>query len=147
MTLDFSTKAWQENLPVVGAHQAVVSDIKFIPKDDITWMVIRWSLKEGGAVEELLGVDAPTDSPLFPKTAPGKRRIIGLCEMHKIKPEFKGYDDIAATFVGKPATVIVGHKFNGGMDEPVIRGVSAPEDNEKTGKKTKTKRKRKEKSK
>jgi hypothetical protein len=127
MTLDFSTDAWQKNLPVVGSHQATISDINFIPKEDITWMIITWVLADGGAVEELLGVDAPSDSPMLAKTASGKRRLNGLCEMHKMKPSFKSYDDIAAAFISKAATVVIGHKPNGGMNEPVIRGVSAPE--------------------
>ena len=124
MTLDFSTEAWQKNLPAVGPHQ--VSDINFIQKEDITWMAITWTLADGGAVEELLGVDAPPDSPMLAKTANGKRRLNSLCEMHKIKPSFKGYDDIAAAFIGKTATIVIGHKPSGDMDEPVIRGVSAP---------------------
>jgi hypothetical protein len=129
MTLDFSTDAWQKNLPAVGSHQATISDINFIPKEDITWMIVTWTLADGGAVEELLGVDAPLDSPMLAKTANGKRRLNGLCEMHKIKPSFKGYDDIAAAFIGSAATVVIGHKPNGAMDEPVIRGVSAPSKN------------------
>ena len=127
MTLDFSKEAWQENLPALGPHQAVISDIKFIPKEGITWMAITWSLTGGTAVEELLGVDAPPDSPMSTKTADGKRRINGLCEIHEIGSTFKSYDDISAALIGKPATVVVAHKFRGGMDEPVIRGVSAPE--------------------
>ena len=126
MTLDFSAKTWQDNLPAIGPHPAVISDIKFIPKEDITWMVVTWNLDGDGAVEELLGVDAPPDSPMLAKTANGKRRINGLCEMHDLKPTFKSYDDIVAALIGKSATVIIGHKFRGGMDEPVIRGVSAP---------------------
>jgi hypothetical protein len=127
MTLDFSTEAWRKNLPTVGPHQATISDINFIPKDDITWMVITWTLASGAAVEELLGVDAPPDSPMLAKTANGKRRLNGLSEMHKIKPSFKGYDDIAAAFIGTTALVVIGHKPNGAMDEPVIRGVSVLE--------------------
>ena len=142
MTLDFSTKAWQENLPAVGAHQAVISDIKFIPKDDITWMIITWSLADGGAIEELLGVDAPRNSLKRFKTGDGKRRINGLCEMHNLNPTFNNYDDMTAAFIGKSATVIVGHNFKGGMDEPVIRGVSAPEQGERK-EKAETKREEK----
>ena len=126
MALDFSTKAWQENLPALGPHQATITDIRFMPNDDITWMAITWQLEGGAAIDELLGLDAPPDSPMLAKTGPGKRRINGLCEMHKVKPTFKSYDDIAATLIGKAATVVVAHKFKGGMDEPVIRGVSAP---------------------
>lgn len=127
MTLDFSIEAWQENLPAVGPHQAVITDITFKPKEDITWMIITWKLADGGAVEELLGVDAPTDSPMRAKTAPGKRRINGLCDMHNLKPTFKNYDEIVAALIGKSATVVIGYKTIGGMDEPVIRGVLAPE--------------------
>jgi len=126
MTLDFSAKTWQDNLPAVGPHPAVISDIKFVAKEDITWMIVTWKLDGDGAVEELLGVDAPPDSPLLAKTASGKRRINGLCEIYDLKPAFKNYDDIVAALIGKSATVTIGHKFMGGMDEPVIRGVSAP---------------------
>jgi hypothetical protein len=127
MTLDFSTKAWQENLPATGPHQAEISEIRFNPKEDITWLNITWKLADGGAVEEFLGVDAPPDSPMLAKTANGKRRINGLCEMHDLKPSFKSYDDITAALMGKSATVTIGHKFKGGMDEPIICGVTAPE--------------------
>ncbi len=126
MTLDFSNEAWKENLPAPGPHQAQISDIKFIPKDDITWMVINWELDVGGIVEELLGIDAPKNSPMLAKTAEGKRRINALCEMYNLKPQFKNYDDIAAAFIGEAATVTVAHKYKGGMDEPVIRGVTPP---------------------
>jgi hypothetical protein len=127
MTLDFSTKAWQENLPALGPHQAVISDIKFIYKEDITWMTMTWSLADGGAVEEFHGLDAPPDSPMRTKTVNGRRRINGLCEMHDIKTAFKSHDDISIALVGKSATIVIGHKFKGGMDEPIICGVTAPE--------------------
>ena len=52
MSLDFSNEAWKEALPKPGSHQALISDIKFISKDDITWMVINWELKTGDVVEE-----------------------------------------------------------------------------------------------
>lgn len=126
MTLDFSNEAWKEYLPTPGSHQAQISDIKFIPKDDITWMIISWELDVGSVVEELLGIDAPKSSPMLAKTAEGKRRINGMCEMLDIKPQFSNYDDIAAAFIGETATVIVALKSRGGMDEPVIRGVTAP---------------------
>jgi hypothetical protein len=126
MSLDFSNEAWKKNLPSPGSHQAQISDIKFIPKDDITWMIINWELDVGGVVEELLGIDAPKNSPMLAKTAEGKRRINGLCEMLELDPQFNTYDDIAAAFIGEAATVIVALKSRGGMDEPVIRGVTAP---------------------
>ncbi len=129
MALDFSNKAWKENLPLPGSHQAQISDIKFIPKDDITWMVISWQLDKGGVVEEILGIDAPKGSPLLNRTADGKRRINGLCEIIGLEPQFKNYDDIAAAFIGETATVTVALKFKGGMDEPVIRGVTPPKSN------------------
>ncbi len=126
MTLNFSKEAWQESLPSPGPHQAILTDMKFISKHDITWLVVTWKLADGAIVEELLGVDAPKASPMLAKTANGKRRIMGLCEIHGVDPEFDTYDDIMAAFVGKPATVVVAHRHSGGMDEPVIRGVSAP---------------------
>jgi len=127
MTLDFSTEAWQADLPTKGPHQATISDIQFIPKEGITWIIITWFLSGGGAVEELLGVDAPKGSSMVSKTANGKRRIAGLCEIHDIEPAFASYDDITEALMGKTATVVVGHKYRGGMDEPVIRSVLPPE--------------------
>lgn len=126
MALDFSNKAWKETLPNPGPHQAQISDIKFIPKDDITWMIIYWELSGGGVVEEILGIDAPKDSPMLSRTADGKRRINSLCKIIELEPQFNEYDDIAAAFIGENATVTVALKYKGGMDEPVIRGVSAP---------------------
>jgi hypothetical protein len=128
MSLDFSTEAWQANLPAVGSQQATITDMQFIPKEGITWLIITWSLADGSAVEEFLGIDAPKKSSMAAKTANGKRRINGLCEIHGIKPTFKSYDDITESLMGKTATVVVARKSQGGMDEPVIRAVSAPEE-------------------
>lgn len=131
MTLDFSNEAWRENLPETGSHSAKLTDMKFIPKEDITWLVMTWTLEGGAVVEELLGIDAPKDSPMLAKTANGKRRIMRLCEMHDIQPKFGSYDEILAALVGREATIVVAHRQKGGIDEPVIRGMSAPKPKEK----------------
>jgi hypothetical protein len=121
--LDFSREAWESGLPKPGRHNATLEDLRFNPKEDVTWCVFAWRLDEGGVVEELHAIDAPRDSRYLQSTASGKRRVETICNAIGIEPQFENHDDIESKLLGAEVDVIVAITTKDGMRVPVIRGV------------------------
>lgn len=130
MTLDFTTDAFEANLPQAGRHLAVAEDVKIITsQNDVSYLIITWRLDSGQAVEQMSAIDAAPEHPQYGKTAEGKRLIQKLCEVASIEPKFKTYDDITAAFMGIRAEITLAHAMKQGMRVPAVRAVrKEPED-------------------
>jgi hypothetical protein len=109
---DFSLERFAAALPAPGEYAAVVTEVKVIPKPDVTWMVITFAFTDAHGrpqtTDHLIAVDCAAGSAYARSTAKGQRTI-GLL-LHAIgsaERAFDSLDDINASMCGAKLNVVI----------------------------------------
>jgi hypothetical protein len=127
MPFDLSDEAWEASLPEPGIHNAKVTSVRLIPKDEMTLLLLVYEIvgKHGEVhhIEEFLTVDAPGSSS---RLAQGKGRVKAILIASGRPISFDSVDRVPASLIGCRVSVVVGRRIRDSLPVPVIESVQGP---------------------
>lgn len=123
---DFSLERFAAALPAPGEYAAVVTEVKVIPKPDVTWMVITFAFTDAHGRPQtavhLVAVDCAAGSAYARHTAKGQRTIgVLLYAIGSAERAVDRLDDLTALLQGAKLNVVIAVGTQDGLPTINIR--------------------------
>jgi hypothetical protein len=128
---DFSLERFAAALPAPGEYDAVVTEVKVIPKPDVTWMVITFAFTDAQGrpqtTDHWIAVDCAASSAYARLTAEGQSTIgVLLRAIGSTERVFGRLDDITDSILGAKVKVSITVVMRDGLPTITIRAVMRP---------------------